>query len=419
MGLEAATYIHQLNPANPVGPVDPKAQGDDHLRLIKSTIQATFPNITGAVTATHTQLNNAGGSGITGFAIPTNKIKGTGAAGAGVATTAMRSDAQIVQDLADTYVWTGQHSWSLQLLGHVNNTPATPAFSFAGDPNTGIYRSASDCLDFAAGGVQIGRFYSGGLQMLAANVVIYGQDGTAGAPGFSFQNDPDTGFYRIGSNTIGVAVNTANIARFIGNGTGELQLTNGNAPFPSYSFINDVDSGFYLDGVGQLAWAVNGVRTAAMDGNQLFIGNGAVGTPALSFLTDPNTGIYRMAADELGFVENGVGFRIGFREIPQNSQSGNYTLLATDNGKHILHPNGGGAGDVYTIPANASVAYPIGTVLTFVNRATDNVSIAITTDTLILAGSTTTGTRTLGVNGVATAIKVEAQVWIISGTGLS
>lgn len=56
MTVESATYIHQLNPALPTG-ADPKAEGDDHTRLVKSSLQLTFPGITGAVTATHTQLN--------------------------------------------------------------------------------------------------------------------------------------------------------------------------------------------------------------------------------------------------------------------------------------------------------------------------------------------------------------------------
>jgi len=56
MGLETGTYISDLNSANPLG-TDLKSAGDDHLRLIKSTILATFPNITGAVTSTHTELN--------------------------------------------------------------------------------------------------------------------------------------------------------------------------------------------------------------------------------------------------------------------------------------------------------------------------------------------------------------------------
>ena len=59
MALESATYISDLVATNPVGATDTKAFGDDHLRLIKSTLLATFPNITGAVTLTQTQLNNA------------------------------------------------------------------------------------------------------------------------------------------------------------------------------------------------------------------------------------------------------------------------------------------------------------------------------------------------------------------------
>ena len=56
MGLETGTYIDSLNTSNP-GATDSVAQGDDHIRLIKSTIKNSFPNITGAMTATHTELN--------------------------------------------------------------------------------------------------------------------------------------------------------------------------------------------------------------------------------------------------------------------------------------------------------------------------------------------------------------------------
>lgn len=56
MGLETGTYISDLNAANPAG-TDSKSQGDDHIKLIKSTIKNTFPNINGAVTATDENLN--------------------------------------------------------------------------------------------------------------------------------------------------------------------------------------------------------------------------------------------------------------------------------------------------------------------------------------------------------------------------
>lgn len=57
MALESGTYINSLNASNPAS-TDGLGQADDHLRLIKSTIKATFPNLTGAVTATQSQLNN-------------------------------------------------------------------------------------------------------------------------------------------------------------------------------------------------------------------------------------------------------------------------------------------------------------------------------------------------------------------------
>lgn len=60
MALETATYINDLNTSNPTG-TDAKAQGDDHIRLIKSAVKATFPNVTGAVTPTQTELNYVAG----------------------------------------------------------------------------------------------------------------------------------------------------------------------------------------------------------------------------------------------------------------------------------------------------------------------------------------------------------------------
>lgn len=66
MGLEATTYINGLVVTNPLGN-DPKSQGDDHIRLIKSTLKNTFPNITGAVTVTQDQINAIGTPGVINF----------------------------------------------------------------------------------------------------------------------------------------------------------------------------------------------------------------------------------------------------------------------------------------------------------------------------------------------------------------
>lgn len=107
-------------------------------------------------------------------------------------------------------------------------------------------------------------------------------------------------------------------------------------------------------------------------------------------------------------------------QIPQNSQSSAYTLVLTDAGKHILHPSADTTPRTFTIPANASVAFPIGTAVTFVNQdGAGDITIAITSDTMRLAGAGTTGSRTLTENGIATALKITGTEWIISGSGLT
>lgn len=104
--------------------------------------------------------------------------------------------------------------------------------------------------------------------------------------------------------------------------------------------------------------------------------------------------------------------------ISQNSQSANYTTVLGDGGKHILHPTADNNARTFTIAANASVAYAVGTMITFVNQI-NTVTIAIASDTLTLAGSSSTGSRTLSANGIATALKLDSTHWIISGSGLS
>ena len=110
---------------------------------------------------------------------------------------------------------------------------------------------------------------------------------------------------------------------------------------------------------------------------------------------------------------------VGFRNIPQNSQSAAYTLVLADSGKHIFHPSTDANARTYTIPANSSVAYPIGTAVTFINMTSQVVTIAITSDTMYLSSAGTTGSRSLAQYGSATAIKMTSTTWLISGSGLT
>ncbi len=106
--------------------------------------------------------------------------------------------------------------------------------------------------------------------------------------------------------------------------------------------------------------------------------------------------------------------------IQQNSLSAAYTTTLLDCGKQLYHPGADTTARTWTIEANATVAAPIGCTITFVNdTSAGTLTIAITSDTLVLAGAGTTGSRTLAANGLATAIKMTSTRWMISGSGLT
>jgi hypothetical protein len=142
--------------------------------------------------------------------------------------------------------------------------------------------------------------------------------------------------------------------------------------------------------------------TTSTIGN-LTLTNAALGTPASGNLTNTT-------ADGTNSV--------GFLTIPQDAQTGNYTLVLADTGKHVYHASGAAAA-TYTIPANGTVAFATGAAVTFINLSANAVSLAITTDTLYWSPTGGTGTRTLAQYGVATAVKITSTSWIISGLGLT
>jgi hypothetical protein len=134
------------------------------------------------------------------------------------------------------------------------------------------------------------------------------------------------------------------------------------------------------------------------------VNGGALGTPSSGTLS--------------GCTVDGTD-SVGFRNVPINSQSAAYTTVLADSGKTILHPSTDANARTFTIDSNANVAYELGTAITFVNMASQTVTIAITSDTMYLAGPGSTGNRSLAQYGMATAVKLTSTTWIISGNGLT
>jgi hypothetical protein len=208
--------------------------------------------------------------------------------------------------------------------------------------------------------------------------------------------------------------NTGTVTSVGGTGT-----VNGISLSGTVTTSGDLTLGGALSGVS-LTTQVSGTLPVANGGTGVTSSTGS-GSTVLS--TSPTLTTPILGTPASGTLSNctvdGTD-SVGFRNIPQNSQSASYTLVLADSGKHIFHPSADTTARTYTIPANSSVSYPLGTAVIFINQnAAGVITISITSDTLRLAGSGATGNRTLTANGVATAIKVTTTEWIISGVGLT
>lgn len=203
--------------------------------------------------------------------------------------------------LTSTLPWLGQ-----------DGTVGAPALSFSADPDTGIYRAAANNFAFTAGGTSYLDILGGSgvpVRILGGSIGI--QDGTAGTPGLTFFNDPDSGLYRVGANDIALAAGGAQKLR-IGttfayfNGA-QIWADDGVVATPIYSFTNDVDTGIYRANNNAVAFSGAGAFMAEISATGITLSaGGSAATPAYSFNGDPNTGVYRSGADSISFAAGGV-----------------------------------------------------------------------------------------------------------------
>lgn len=153
-------------------------------------------------------------------------------------------------------------------------------------------------------------------------------------------------------------------------------------------------------------------------------GIATTGTGNINFSVNGSTSIcaqFNSTTNALKITDNAASstlWPVGYLGLPQTQQNTNYTTVLSDQAKQICHTSG--TAHTFTIAANASVAYPTGTVLHFVNLPGSGIlTIAITSDTMTLVPAGSTGSRTLTAPGVATAEKVGPTTWLIYGSNLT
>lgn len=107
-------------------------------------------------------------------------------------------------------------SWN---FGSQANAPSglvgAPSYAFAGDLDTGIYRVGNDTIGIACGGSEIIEIQAGLVQF---TVPIRSTQGTLANPGISFNNDPDTGFWDNNPDQIRVVCGGADVLKIDSSG---------------------------------------------------------------------------------------------------------------------------------------------------------------------------------------------------------
>lgn len=194
----------------------------------------------------------------------------------------------------------------------------------------------------------------------------------------------------------------------------------GSESLPGYAFDGDTDTGMYRSGANVLAFGAGGLGYLHISAAGLetvngvsFVGplQGAVGgvTPAAgAFTTLSASGLLTLSAGgNLTPATTPATNALGYLGMPQLNKSGNYTLTMAEAGWDTYFT----ATATGTIPANASVAFPIGTIGMMSVDAGHVLTVPITTDTLTFIPSGTTGTRTVTGPGWIAFKKKTATAW--------
>lgn len=220
---------------------------------------------------------------------------------------------------------------------------------------------------------------------------IFVGNGSNVATGVAMSGDAtlaNTGAITVSSASAGFTVSGGNLAL----GTNSITMTGSIATTGSRA-----TKGWFTDLEITNAPTING--TSASGSGGLARATGATLVDAINSVSTPTT------------------TSIGYLGAPQNLalDSADYTLVITDTGKSIDKTTN--TARALTIPANGSVAFPIGTVIVGSNEGTGALTIGITTDTLRWGSST--GSRTVAQHGSWALRKLTSTVWRLTGDGIT
>lgn len=151
-------------------------------------------------------------------------------------------------------------------LGIIVGSQASPGLFFSGDTNTGIFQGAADQLSITTGGSQRLVVTSGSTSMSGNQLQL--ADGTFTTPGLAFANDTNTGLFSAAADQLGIATGGAQrvvITNTQFSSTVQLTTLDGTAAAPGFSFNNDLNTGFYRIGADNIGISTGGSLKVNVD----------------------------------------------------------------------------------------------------------------------------------------------------------
>ena len=219
-----------------------------------------------------------------------------------------------------------------------NGSESAPLYSFNADPDTGGFLAGSDTYGISAGGTEIVSFNSSGLILHTGR--IQGTGGNEMAPAYSFVNDPDTGVYNSGTNILDFSAGGTRTVHIDSNGltvdNGQMIAPDGTAASPSYTFTSNPDTGiFHAVGNANMCFATDGITRACINNARLDLfvptrgDDGSSSTPTYSFSNSTNTGLRSSGVGLLDLVADGADTQTLHQNYTQFNKGVSYNVLSS------------------------------------------------------------------------------------------
>jgi hypothetical protein len=234
-----------------------------------------------------------------------------------------------------------------------SGTAAIPSIGFQGDDDTGFYRPTTN---------QVGIATAGTLRLLAdtdfvqATVPYRAIDGTVGTPSYSFTGDTDTGLYRSASNSLSITLGGSEAISFSTTAVDAnvpYYAANGSEGAPTYAFGTDTDTGMYRFNTDSIGFAAGGTAQAVVNTTGVSLDAGGTFFRAKVFSGSLNTATsVTLTAPAGTFPAGATGFYV------LGSSGG---IVSTDTAAGTVYFDGGGALEVLRLTnvSGSSITYRV------------------------------------------------------------